>query len=180
VLLSDSGAPPRASPFAVRQSESYKIGAGRIAPIIETAANIGAVASSIDQNVACLNGAVALGAAFLVAEIGTWEKTLFVALLAAMTLSYMAVFWRQFRELLRSRNILVAILSFTIGAAPLIAFTLRHRGATFTASRYLPVIATSEKLMMLRHTLDGRALEHYMFRSVPEERIPLTGLRSIS
>jgi hypothetical protein len=32
-----------------------------------------------------------------------------------------------------------------------------------------------EKLVMLRHTFDGRAFEHYMFRSTPAEKIPLIG-----
>jgi len=32
-----------------------------------------------------------------------------------------------------------------------------------------------EKLVMLQHTLDGRAFEHYMFRSSAAEKIPLIG-----
>jgi hypothetical protein len=39
----------------------------------------------------------------------------------------------------------------------------------------LPTVPPLEKLVMLQHTLDGRALEHYMFRSSFGEKIPLTG-----
>ena len=116
-----------------------------------------------------------LGAAFFVAGLATWEKALFVVFVAAMTFSGLVVFWKRSREWLRPRNVLVAILAFIAGAAPLIVFNLRQRGATIAASRYLPMVAAGEKIMMLRRTLDGRALEHYMFRSLPGEKIPLTG-----
>jgi hypothetical protein len=43
------------------------------------------------------------------------------------------------------------------------------------ASGNLPSVPALEKLVMLEHTLDGRALEHYMFRSSFDEKIPLTG-----
>jgi len=58
---------------------------------------------------------------------------------------------------------------------PLIAYNARTRGDTLKAARYLPAVAVSEKWMMLRHTLDGRALEHYMFRSFPGENIAVAG-----
>lgn len=116
-----------------------------------------------------------LGAAFLVAGIATWYKTLFLALVAAMALSCLLVFWERSRERMRASNVLVAMLSFAIGVMPLIAFNLQRGGATFAAVHYLPAVAASEKLMMLQHTLDGRALEHYMFRSLPRENIKLNG-----
>ena len=116
-----------------------------------------------------------LGAAFLVAGIATWYKTLFLVLLAAMALSYLLVFRGRVRERIQPCNILVALLSFAIGAMPLIAFNLQRRGATFTMVRNLPAVKVSEKLMILQHTLDGRALEHYMFRSLPGEKIALSG-----
>jgi hypothetical protein len=43
------------------------------------------------------------------------------------------------------------------------------------ASRALPTVPGLEKLVMLQHTLDGRAFEHYMFRSTFAEKIPLLG-----
>src|SRR5208283_5047171 len=117
----------------------------------------------------------ALGAAFLVAGIATWYKTLFLVLVAAMALSCLLVFWGRLRERMQPSNILVALLSFAIGATPLITFNLQRGGATITKGLNLPAVKASEKMMMLQHTLDGRALEHYMFRSLPGETIALNG-----
>lgn len=116
-----------------------------------------------------------LGAAFLVAGIATWYKTLFLVLLAAMALSCLLVFWGRLRERMQPSNIVVAVLSFAIGAMPLITYNLQRSGATVNMAGHLPAAKTSEKLMMLQHTLDGRALEHYMFRSFPGENIALHG-----
>jgi len=116
-----------------------------------------------------------LCAAFFVAGMASWYKALFLVLVAAVALSCLIVFGLRCREWIQVRNVSVAILSFTIGAAPLIIFNLTRKGPTFTASRDLPAVGAGEKLMMLRHTLDGRALEHYMFRSIPGERIQLIG-----
>jgi hypothetical protein len=43
------------------------------------------------------------------------------------------------------------------------------------ASGALPSVPALEKRVMLQHTLDGRAFEHYMFRSTFGEKIPLIG-----
>jgi len=66
-------------------------------------------------------------------------------------------------------------VGMVVGCAPLIAFNLARRGATFQASQNLPGVPAGEKLVMLKHTLDGRALEHYMFRSSLDEKIALSG-----
>jgi hypothetical protein len=66
-------------------------------------------------------------------------------------------------------------MTVALGAAPLIAFNWDRRGATVQASGALPSVAALEKLVMLQHTLDGRAFEHYMYRSTFAEKIPLIG-----
>ncbi len=116
-----------------------------------------------------------LGAACLLAGAAVWYKTLYLVVVAAMALSCLLVFWGPLRKRMEASNILVALLFFLVGAAPLIAFNLQRGGSTLTAAHSLPAAAASEKLMMLQHTLDGRALEHYMFRSFPGETIALTG-----
>ncbi|MGA2713974.1 MAG: glycosyltransferase family 39 protein [Bryobacteraceae bacterium] len=115
-----------------------------------------------------------LSAAFLLAGLATWQKALFVVILAALALAWLLVFPTCVRRWMRVRNVLVAAVAFLAGSAPLIAFNLQRSASTFTAGRYLPPVAAREKLMMLQHTLDGRALEHYMFRSVAGEKISLT------
>jgi len=116
-----------------------------------------------------------LAAAFLVAGLALWYKAVFIFPLAAMVLAlavaYPGQVWRSFTR----RNIAVAAISITLGAAPLIAFNWERRGATMQASGALPTVPALEKLVMLRHTLDGRAFEHYMFRSTSAEKIPLIG-----
>ncbi len=116
-----------------------------------------------------------LGAAFLVAGLTLWYKAIFifplVAMLLALAIAYRATVWRS----VTLRNAAVAAISIVLGAAPLIAFNWERRGATVQASGALPTVPAREKLVMLEHTLDGRAFEHYMFRSSFGEKIPLTG-----
>ena len=116
-----------------------------------------------------------VGAAFLVAGLALWYKAIFLFPLAAMLLAFAIAYPRDVRRWLTLRNVAVAAVCLVLGAAPLIAFNLARRGATFQASQDLPGIAASEKLVMLRHTLDGRAFEHYMFRSSLDEKIALSG-----
>ncbi|MEO8051270.1 MAG: glycosyltransferase family 39 protein [Acidobacteriota bacterium] len=116
-----------------------------------------------------------LGAAFLVAGLTLWYKAIFifplVAMLLALAIAYRAAVWRS----VTVRNAAVAAVSIAAGAAPLIAFNWERRGATVQASGALPSVPALEKLVMLEHTLDGRAFEHYMFRSSFGEKIPLIG-----
>jgi 4-amino-4-deoxy-L-arabinose transferase-like glycosyltransferase len=116
-----------------------------------------------------------LGAAFLVVGLALWYKAVFIFPLAAMLIAlpaaYPAQVWRSFTR----RNLAVAAISIAVGAAPLIAFNWERRGATMQASGALPSVPALEKLVMLQHTLDGRAFEHYMFRSTFAEKIPLIG-----
>ncbi len=116
-----------------------------------------------------------LGAAFFAAGLALWYKAIFLFPLAAMLLGFAIAYTSQVRRWLTRRNFAVAAVGIVVGCAPLIAFNLARRGATLQASRDLPGVSASEKLVMLQHTLDGRAFEHYMFRSTPDEKIALAG-----
>lgn len=116
-----------------------------------------------------------LGAAFLVAGLTLWYKAIFIFPLAAMILALAVAYPDQVRRSLIVRNVALAAIGIAVGAAPLIAFNLERRGATVQASGALPSVPALEKLVMLQHTLDGRAFEHYMFRSTFAEKIPLIG-----
>ncbi len=116
-----------------------------------------------------------LASGWLVAGLCTWYKALYVVLIAAMAIAWPIVYGRKQRGSIRKDTVAIAVLAFLVGAAPLIAYNATNHLATVTASRDLPVLPVSEKLLMMRRTLDGRALEHYMFRSFPGERIPLAG-----
>ena len=116
-----------------------------------------------------------LGSAFLVAGLALWYKAVFIfplaAIMLALAIAYPGQLWRS----LTLRNIALAAISIGVGAAPLIAFNWERRGATVQASGALPTVPALEKWVMLQHTLDGRAFEHYMFRSTLAEKIPLIG-----
>jgi 4-amino-4-deoxy-L-arabinose transferase-like glycosyltransferase len=116
-----------------------------------------------------------LGAAFLVAGLALWYKAIFLFPLAAMLLAFAVAYPAAVRRSLTPRNVALAVICMAVGAAPLIAFNWERRGATVQASGNLPSAPALEKLVMLEHTLDGRAFEHYMFRSSFDEKIPLTG-----
>ncbi len=116
-----------------------------------------------------------LGAAFVVAGLTLWYKAIFLFPLAAMLLAFAVAYPAAVRRSLTVRNIALVVICVALGAAPLIAFNWERRGATLQASGNLPTVPTLEKLVMLQHTLDGRALEHYMFRSSFGEKIPLIG-----
>ena len=113
--------------------------------------------------------------AFFLAGLMVWYKTLFVAILAGAVAAFAVVYFDPFRRRISARMLLACLCPFILGAAPLIAFNLQHRGATLTASSYLTNPPLAEKLVILQHTLDGRALEHYMFRSFSGEAIALRG-----
>jgi 4-amino-4-deoxy-L-arabinose transferase-like glycosyltransferase len=116
-----------------------------------------------------------LAAAFLVVGLTLWYKAVFIfplaAMLVALPVAYPSKVWRSFTR----RNLALAAIGIAVGAAPLIAFNWDRRGATVQASGALPSVPALEKLVMLQHTLDGRAFEHYMFRSTFAEKIPLIG-----
>jgi 4-amino-4-deoxy-L-arabinose transferase-like glycosyltransferase len=116
-----------------------------------------------------------LGSAFLVAGLALWYKALFIFPLAGMLAASAAAYPAQVRRSLTLRNVGLAAVCLALGAAPLIAFNWQRHGATFHASDELPGAPLKEKLVMLEHTLDGRAFEHYMFRSSANEKIPTDG-----
>ncbi|MDP8989341.1 MAG: glycosyltransferase family 39 protein [Acidobacteriota bacterium] len=116
-----------------------------------------------------------LGAAFFLAGLALWYKAIFLFPLAAMLLGFAVAYSSQVRRWLTLPNIAVAAAGIALGCAPLIAFNVARRGATFQASQDLPGVPAGEKLVMLEHTLDGRAFEHYMFRSTPDEKLTLAG-----
>jgi 4-amino-4-deoxy-L-arabinose transferase-like glycosyltransferase len=114
-------------------------------------------------------------AASFVAGLACWDKAIFAFLLAAMIVAAWVLYSKEIRARISLRTFILAAVALGVGAFPLIAFNLHQAGATLKASEYLLRGLPSEKLLMLQRTLDGRALEHYMFRSVPGEDIALQG-----
>ncbi len=118
---------------------------------------------------------LALAAACLVAGLMTWYKAVFVFPAAGLLVACVAVYPRQVRRSLSASNVMLAAAAFLIGSGPLILFNLSRHGATVAATSYVARVPATEKLTMLGLTLDGKALEHYMFRSTPDEVLRLSG-----
>jgi 4-amino-4-deoxy-L-arabinose transferase-like glycosyltransferase len=116
-----------------------------------------------------------LGLAFLIAGLALWYKAIFIFPLAGMLLAFAVAYPRDVWRSLTLRNFTVAAVCIMLGATPLIVFNWERRGATVHASGELPSAPPREKLVMLQHTLDGRAFEHYMFRSSLNEKVALDG-----
>ncbi len=116
-----------------------------------------------------------LATAFFVVGLALWYKAVFIFPLVAMLLGLAVAYPRQSWRSVTLRNLALAAVTIAVGAAPLIAFNWERRGATVQASGALPTVPAIEKLVMLQHTFDGRAFEHYMFRSTFAEKIPLIG-----
>ena len=144
----------------------------------------GPVALLLCGSVACVNllqryaargGAWRVGAAALIAGAALWYKAIFVFPLAAMLAAMIVVYFRELRQRVSRRTVLVAVACFAAGISPLIAFNLARRGATVLAVGYIGSAPMEEKALMMRRTLDGRALEHLVFRSFANERLARGG-----
>ncbi len=121
------------------------------------------------------SGILYLGSAFLLAGVSVWYKAIFLFPFAAVLCALAVVYFKEFRARLSLRNVSGAVICFAAGLSPLIAFNIARPGATVAAANYIGVASVSEKTLMMRRTLDGRALEHYIFRSFPHEKIPIAG-----
>src|SRR5262249_37604037 len=102
-----------------------------------------------------------LAAGFVIAGIAAWYKPLFLAVLVALSLAWLVAFRGDIRRYVLPANAVIVVIAFGVGVAPLVAFNVHAPFATLRASGYLPTVPVSEKLLMLRRTLDGRGLEHY-------------------
>ncbi len=122
-----------------------------------------------------VSGQVAwLAAASLIAGLSLWNKAAFIFPLAGMTIAGLVCYPRNLRKI-PGREFLIAAASFIAGVSPLLFFNVGSSGATIAAASHLETAPAAEKLLMLQRTLDGRDLEHYMFRSAPDEKLELRG-----
>ena len=114
-----------------------------------------------------------LAFAGIIGGLSIWYKAAFIFPLAGMTGAFLLC-RKQIQSHLSLRVYAIALAAFVVGSFPLLIYNLES-GATFKAAAQLEVVPAAEKLMMLRLTLEGRSLEHYMFKSVPGEKIALQG-----
>jgi hypothetical protein len=111
----------------------------------------------------------------LIAGLATWYKVAFIFPLAGMTGACLFPWRKRISSGISLKAHAAGITAFLIGISPLMIYNAYGSGATLKAASQLKSGPVAEKLTMLRLTLDGRSLEHYMFRSVPGEKIALQG-----
>ncbi len=116
-----------------------------------------------------------LAAAFALAGTMLWYKAIFAFPMAGILVACAVVFPRRLQERVSATTMAIALAALLVGASPLLLFNVQTGGGTLKAWSHLEQIPASEKLMMLRLTLNGKALEHYMVRSLPGEVLPLHG-----
>jgi hypothetical protein len=122
-----------------------------------------------------VSGKVAwLAAASLIAGLSLWNKAAFTFPLAGMAIGGLVCYFPNLRKI-SGREFLIAAASFIAGVSPLLFFNVGSSGATIAAASHLETAPAAEKALMLQRTLDGRDLEHYMFRSAPDEKLELRG-----
>jgi len=98
---------------------------------------------------------LALG--FVSFGLGCWDKALFVAPLAGVSIAGL-LFWPGWRRYLTARNLATAALAFALGAYPLIRYNVSRGGVTFRTESQWSVGDLPGKANGLLGALEGRAL----------------------
>ena len=99
---------------------------------------------------------VYLALGFFLFGLALWHKALFIWMLVGLAAATLAVFHRQVLALFSIGRFLLAGLSLSIGAFPLIYYNVVTGGATFnTASVISGDAPFSQKARILRKTMDG-------------------------
>jgi 4-amino-4-deoxy-L-arabinose transferase-like glycosyltransferase len=108
--------------------------------------------------------ALVLAAAFCAFGLALWDKALFSWSLTGLLVAAVVVFPHALRRHLSLRNLAAAAAGFAIGAAPLAAFNVNHRFATFRANASFDGEHVARKFAVLRSSLEGGVLFGYMVR----------------
>jgi hypothetical protein len=103
-----------------------------------------------------------LAGAFFLFGLATWDKALAVWWLGAFGVAALAVFPRAFVQRLRPVNLMLALLAFAAGAAPLIVYNIKNPLATFAGNTRFSTEKLNEKVHVLKYTFEGSVLFGYV------------------
>lgn len=103
-----------------------------------------------------------LSLGFLAFGLGLWDKALFIWLLAALGVAALVVVPRKVFGHISARNVAIALLSFSLGAAPLIRYNISKHLKTFAANTHYSAEGFMGKVAALEATLDGHSLLGYL------------------
>ncbi|MBZ5626940.1 MAG: glycosyltransferase family 39 protein [Acidobacteriia bacterium] len=101
------------------------------------------------------------GGAFLLG-LALWDKALAAWMLSGMGIAALGLFWREIRELITPRRVVVAVAAFALGALPLLKYNTRNHWATFRGNFRSDFSEIRGKGQVLLLTLNGRGLFGYL------------------
>jgi len=115
---------------------------------------------------------LALG--FFLWGLGMWDKALLSWPLIGLAVAALCVYPRETFRRLRPVPLAIAVLSFLIGAAPLVWYNIDRRGETASANTKFTTEGFGAKVTALRQTVDGSVLFGYIVypNSAPGRRAP--------
>lgn len=114
-----------------------------------------------------------LAFAFLLFGLALWHKALFVWMLGGLAAASAVIFPRRILALITPSRIAVVVVSFCVGAFPLIYYNAATGGATLHTVGVMSGSAPlSQKLLVLKKTMDGSV----MFGWLTEDLRPETTL----
>ncbi|HVO99001.1 MAG TPA: glycosyltransferase family 39 protein [Bryobacteraceae bacterium] len=99
-----------------------------------------------------------LAAAFFLLGLGLWDKAIFAWVLFGIGIATLAVFPREVRSHLTSRNLAIASASLIVGALPLVIYNIARPLDTFRSNVHLSNDPLAHKVDLLERTLSGFAL----------------------
>ena len=104
-----------------------------------------------------------LAGAGLCCGLALWDKAVFFWLLAGSGLAVSAVYWRRIKPPLEVGRVAIFGGALCLGAAPLLIYNAEYPGVTVTSTAALSLDEIdSNKVSMLRRTLDGSGLFGYL------------------
>lgn len=123
-----------------------------------------------------------LGLGSFLFGLALWDKALFAWTLAAMAASVLVLFPRAVRQAASRRNMILALIWFSVGAFPFLRYNVQKRGETWRQNVVWTTGDLAGKTHLLRSSLDGSGLFGYIAYddSADNPRRPATALERAS
>jgi Dolichyl-phosphate-mannose-protein mannosyltransferase len=112
---------------------------------------------------------LALG--FFLFGLGLWDKALFSWILGGLGVATLIVFPHELWKLLSWRRLMIAGLSLTVGAFPLLWYNVQQSGITFSGNAKFSRQDLGQKWAVLTTTVDSSAFFGYMVPATDIEEV---------
>ena len=125
---------------------------------------------------------LSLALGFFFFGLGVWDKALFLWMLSGMVISTAILFHQELRKAFSLRNLAVAALAFSVGAAPLIYYNVVEPLTTLRSNANWDASNIHGKALLLVNTLSGQALFGFINNENPagHPTVPATAIERIS